>query len=224
MADLVERAGAEPPHPPTRYSAENTRSLRAFRAPILVPDRIIAVLLALHDIGKFTRLFWGKVPELWPPVLGDYPGKLAGFQDDAGYALSPASAPTASGRSGGSAACGCASSWCASWLEPPHRTRPQPADRIRDRRPLARSGPAPPNAGYNHNLYLRLPAAGCIGCTCSESAANDSPIGCSTNPAPSRHARTPLGEPAHTRTYRPLAAYNAKTAIFGCASLRARPG
>jgi CRISPR-associated endonuclease/helicase Cas3 len=27
------------------------------------------------------------VPELWPPSLGDFPGKLAGFHDDAGYAL-----------------------------------------------------------------------------------------------------------------------------------------
>lgn len=50
--------------------------------------RAIVSLVALHDIGKFTRPFQGKVPQLWPPVLGPFAAS-PGFQphDTAGYWL-----------------------------------------------------------------------------------------------------------------------------------------
>jgi CRISPR-associated endonuclease/helicase Cas3 len=44
------------------------------------------MLVALHDIGKFTRPFQAKVPELWPPALGPYE-KRPGFHDQDGYTL-----------------------------------------------------------------------------------------------------------------------------------------
>jgi len=45
-------------------------------------------LIALHDIGKFTRTFQGKVRELWPACLGPYAQPRAGWPHDAaGYAL-----------------------------------------------------------------------------------------------------------------------------------------
>lgn len=52
-----------------------------------MPLTALAALIAFHDIGKFTRPFQAKVPELWPLSLRDFPGKLAGLHDDAGYAL-----------------------------------------------------------------------------------------------------------------------------------------
>lgn len=55
-----------------------------------MPDlhRTIAALVALHDIGKFTRSFQGKVPELWPAALGPFAAPPA-FppHDTAGYWL-----------------------------------------------------------------------------------------------------------------------------------------
>lgn len=50
--------------------------------------RAIVSLVALHDIGKFTRPFQGKVPQLWPPVLGPFVAP-PGFppHDTAGYWL-----------------------------------------------------------------------------------------------------------------------------------------
>jgi CRISPR-associated endonuclease/helicase Cas3 len=54
------------------------------------PDlrRTIAALVALHDIGKFTRPFQGKAPELWPSALGPFAAPPA-FppHDTAGYWL-----------------------------------------------------------------------------------------------------------------------------------------
>lgn len=52
------------------------------------PRRAIAALVALHDMGKFTRPFQGKVPQLWPPVLGPFAAPPA-FppHDTAGYWL-----------------------------------------------------------------------------------------------------------------------------------------
>ena len=43
--------------------------LDTFRAPVGVPSEALAALIALHDIGKFTRTFQGKVEPLWPPSL-----------------------------------------------------------------------------------------------------------------------------------------------------------
>lgn len=65
----------------------------AWAMPACISDsaairRTVASLVALHDIGKFTRPFQGKVPQLWPPVLGPFvapPGSPP--HDTAGYWL-----------------------------------------------------------------------------------------------------------------------------------------
>jgi CRISPR-associated endonuclease/helicase Cas3 len=85
------RAGeAAPMHSVPHHSLDVAASafvlLTAFRAPIDVPDATLAFLVALHDIGKFTRPFQAKVPELWPSSLGPYE-RRAGFHDDDGYVL-----------------------------------------------------------------------------------------------------------------------------------------
>ena len=41
-------------------------------------------LVALHDIGKFSRAFQAMVPELWPPALGDITTVSAGRHDAIG--------------------------------------------------------------------------------------------------------------------------------------------
>jgi CRISPR-associated endonuclease/helicase Cas3 len=75
------------PHHSLDVAASASVLLSALRAPVAMPLTALAALIAFHDIGKFTRPFQAKVPELWPPSLGNFPGKLAGFHDDAGYAL-----------------------------------------------------------------------------------------------------------------------------------------
>ena len=48
----------------------------------------LAVLIALHDIGKFSHPFQAKVEALWPQSLGPYKGALPmPRHDHAGYAL-----------------------------------------------------------------------------------------------------------------------------------------
>ena len=48
----------------------------------------IAAFVALHDIGKFTRPFQGKIPELWPPALGPFAElPVSPRHDTAGYWL-----------------------------------------------------------------------------------------------------------------------------------------
>jgi CRISPR-associated endonuclease/helicase Cas3 len=74
------------PHHSLDVAASGLVLLTAFPAPVAVPDAALAALLACHDIGKFTRPFQAKVPELWPRSLGPY-GKRAGFHDDDGYTM-----------------------------------------------------------------------------------------------------------------------------------------
>jgi CRISPR-associated endonuclease/helicase Cas3 len=61
--------------------------LDAYRPPVPVPNTTLAALVALHDVGKFTRPFQAKVPALWPRSLGSFSQPPPGFHDDAGYAL-----------------------------------------------------------------------------------------------------------------------------------------
>ncbi|MGH7118242.1 MAG: CRISPR-associated endonuclease Cas3'', partial [Acetobacteraceae bacterium] len=62
--------------------------LESFPAPAAVPPTAIAGLLALHDIGKFTRTFQAKVEGLWPEALGPYVQPPPGYpHDDAGFSL-----------------------------------------------------------------------------------------------------------------------------------------
>jgi CRISPR-associated endonuclease/helicase Cas3 len=56
--------------------------------PIVVPAATLGALVALHDVGKFTRTFQAKVEALWPPVLGAFSQPPAGYLHDAtGYVL-----------------------------------------------------------------------------------------------------------------------------------------
>lgn len=47
----------------------------------------LLLLIAIHDIGKFSRPFQAKRPELWPPELGDIVARPEPRHDVAGYAL-----------------------------------------------------------------------------------------------------------------------------------------
>jgi CRISPR-associated endonuclease/helicase Cas3 len=75
------------PHHCLDVAASATILLDAFRPPVAVPAAALSTLVAFHDIGKFTLPFQAKVEELWPQSLGDFPGRLPGFHDDAGYAM-----------------------------------------------------------------------------------------------------------------------------------------
>lgn len=74
------------PHHSLDVAASAFVLLSAFRCPIAVEDTALAALVALHDIGKFTRPFQAKVPDLWPPSLGPYE-RRPGFHDQDGYTL-----------------------------------------------------------------------------------------------------------------------------------------
>jgi CRISPR-associated endonuclease/helicase Cas3 len=75
------------PHHSLDVAASATVLLTAFRPPVEVPDACLAVLVAVHDIGKFTRPFQAKVPKLWPLALGPFLQPPPGYHDDDGYAL-----------------------------------------------------------------------------------------------------------------------------------------
>jgi CRISPR-associated endonuclease/helicase Cas3 len=59
----------------------------AFKLSIAIAPATLAALVALHDVGKFTRPFQAKVPELWPSGLGAFRMPPPGFHDDDGYTL-----------------------------------------------------------------------------------------------------------------------------------------
>jgi CRISPR-associated endonuclease/helicase Cas3 len=78
----------------TRALLETRPASRARAAWLLGLDedealRLIVVLVALHDLGKFCPAFQGKAPPHWPPLLGPYdPGCLVGTRHtDDGYVL-----------------------------------------------------------------------------------------------------------------------------------------
>jgi CRISPR-associated endonuclease/helicase Cas3 len=75
------------PHHSLDVAASAAVLLEAFRPPVDVPTAPLITLIALHDLGKFTRPFQAKVPELWPLSLGPFVQPPPGFHDDAGYAL-----------------------------------------------------------------------------------------------------------------------------------------
>jgi len=69
-------------------AAAATMLLEELRPPERIAPQTLVTLVALHDIGKFTRNFQAKVPDLWPPLLGPYAPPLAGYpHDETGYAL-----------------------------------------------------------------------------------------------------------------------------------------
>ena len=64
--------------------------LRACRVPPVDPafHSLVLALVALHDIGKFTRTFQCKVPDLWPTALGAFRAVSESYgHDTAGYGL-----------------------------------------------------------------------------------------------------------------------------------------
>lgn len=75
------------PHHSLDVAASAMVLLSAFRPPVDVPAATLAALIALHDIGKFTRPFQAKIPELWPRSLGPFVQPSGCFHDDAGYSL-----------------------------------------------------------------------------------------------------------------------------------------
>jgi CRISPR-associated endonuclease/helicase Cas3 len=95
MFDFWAKSGKEnepaPMHSVPHHSLDVAASafvlLTAFRPPVAAPEAALAALVALHDIGKFTRPFQAKVPSLWPPSLGAFSEPPPGFHDDDGYAL-----------------------------------------------------------------------------------------------------------------------------------------
>jgi CRISPR-associated endonuclease/helicase Cas3 len=63
------------------------RVLAAAR-PIGVAPATLGFLVALHDIGKFSRPFQAKAASQWPSVLGPWPGAVPGARhDELGFAL-----------------------------------------------------------------------------------------------------------------------------------------
>jgi CRISPR-associated endonuclease/helicase Cas3 len=76
------------PHHSLDVAASAYVLLSPFRVPVSVPAPTLAALVALHDIGKFTRPFQAKVQKLWPPALGAFETPPPGPpHDDAGFAL-----------------------------------------------------------------------------------------------------------------------------------------
>lgn len=57
------------------------------RPPLAFAPGTIAALVALHDIGKFTRTFQAKVEALWPVALGPYEQIAGPRHDSAGFAM-----------------------------------------------------------------------------------------------------------------------------------------
>src|SRR3954451_19210453 len=75
------------PHHSLDVAASALVLLSAFKPPITIAPATVAALIALHDVGKFTRPFQAKVPKLWPLALGAFRMPPPGFHDDDGYAL-----------------------------------------------------------------------------------------------------------------------------------------
>ena len=76
------------PHHSLDVAASASVLVSVFRPPVAVPGDALIALAAFHDLGKFTRPFQAKVPDLWPPSLGPFTQPPAGFQhDDAGFVL-----------------------------------------------------------------------------------------------------------------------------------------
>jgi CRISPR-associated endonuclease/helicase Cas3 len=62
--------------------------LAIYPPPVAIPASTITTLIALHDVGKFSRTFQAQVPALWPASLGPYEPPPAGYRHDlVGYLL-----------------------------------------------------------------------------------------------------------------------------------------
>jgi len=76
------------PHHSLDVAAVAAELLVSIPVPVAVDATTISALIALHDIGKFTRSFQGKVEAMWPAALGPFQRPPAGpAHDAAGFAL-----------------------------------------------------------------------------------------------------------------------------------------
>ena len=76
------------PHHCLDVAAAAQALLEIFPPPVAVPHGALVALIALHDIGKFSRVFQAQVPELWPVSLGPFQAPPAGHRhDEVGYSL-----------------------------------------------------------------------------------------------------------------------------------------
>jgi CRISPR-associated endonuclease/helicase Cas3 len=73
-----------PTHPVAGHSLDVSAVAMAvgWCCPIDIDPRMLAFLVSLHDIGKFSRPFQAKVPEHWPSALGPYRPAPAGPPHD----------------------------------------------------------------------------------------------------------------------------------------------
>jgi CRISPR-associated endonuclease/helicase Cas3 len=84
----VELRAHSVPHHCLDVAATAAALLSIYPPPVQLPASTICTLIALHDIGKFSRTFQTKVPELWPPRLGSFEPPPAGYpHDQVGYML-----------------------------------------------------------------------------------------------------------------------------------------
>jgi CRISPR-associated endonuclease/helicase Cas3 len=76
------------PHHCLDVAAAGAAVLAIYPPPVELPGSTICALIALHDIGKFSRTFQAKVPPLWPGSLGPFETPPAGYpHDQVGYQL-----------------------------------------------------------------------------------------------------------------------------------------
>ena len=75
------------PHHSLDVAASALVLASVFKSPVPIAPTTVAALVALHDVGKFTRPFQAKVPELWPTALGAFRLPPPSFHDDDGYVL-----------------------------------------------------------------------------------------------------------------------------------------
>ena len=76
------------PHHCLDVAAAAAALLPIFPPPVEVPAASVIALIALHDVGKFSRTFQAKVPELWPASLGPFQDPPAGYpHDQTGFAM-----------------------------------------------------------------------------------------------------------------------------------------
>ena len=76
------------PHHCLDVAAAAAALLPIFPPPVKVPAASVIALIALHDVGKFSRTFQAKVPELWPASLGPFQDPPAGYpHDQTGFAM-----------------------------------------------------------------------------------------------------------------------------------------
>jgi CRISPR-associated endonuclease/helicase Cas3 len=70
------------PHHCLDVAAAAHALLAIYPPPFKLPTPTVCALIALHDIGKFSRTFQAQVPDLWPPCLGPFEPPRAGYRHD----------------------------------------------------------------------------------------------------------------------------------------------